>query len=72
MTHYAIELKKKLAQKMARVDADCMGVDYQSAYEHNLLMDSFELLQYWIEYFGVLDEPNEKLLEEMLIIKQLN
>ena len=53
---------------LAVVDEQCMGVNYQDAYEHNLLMDSFELLQYWIEYFGVFDEPNGELIEEMLII----
>ena len=68
MTNYSIELKKKLANKMAQVDEDCMGTDFQVAYEYNLMMDSFELLQYWIEYFGVFDESNCELLEQMFII----
>ena len=72
MTNYSIELKKKLAKTMAEVDVECLGSDYQDAYEHNLLMDSFELLEFWLDYFGVFEESNGKLLEDMLIFKKEN
>lgn len=71
---YSIELKKYLAKKMAKVDSDCMGVDFQLAYEHHLVSESFELLEYWLSYFGVYDEET-KLLQELHpnnICKQLN
>ena len=61
---YAFELKKKLAKKMAEVDEKCMGVDYGKAYEYHLTCESFELLEYWLSYFGVF-EGGEELLQEL-------
>jgi len=60
--NYPLELKKSLAQTMAKVDADCLGIDYQQTYEYHLTSESFELLQYWAEYFGVFDYPEDNLL----------
>lgn len=63
--NYPLELKKHLANKMAKVDADCMGIDYNDAYQYHLASESFELLSYWIEYFGVFDNPEDNLLNEL-------
>jgi hypothetical protein len=59
--NYSIELKKKLANEMAEVDSDNLGVTYQDAYEMHLCSDSFALLQYWIEYMGVFDGGEDRL-----------
>jgi hypothetical protein len=50
---------------MAKVDVDCMGLNYNDAYEYHLASESFELLSYWIEYFGVFDNPEDNLLNEL-------
>ena len=63
--NYPLKLKKHLASKMAKVDVDSMGIDYNDAYEYHLASESFELLTYWIEYFGVFDNPDDNLLEEL-------
>jgi len=63
--NYPLELKKNLAKKMAKVDSECMGIDYQDAYEYHLASESFELLAYWIEYFGAFDNPEDNLLNEL-------
>ena len=60
-----LKLKKHLANKMAKVDVDCMGLNYNEAYEYHLASESFELLSYWIEYFGVFDNPEDNLLNEL-------
>jgi hypothetical protein len=69
--NYPLQLKKKLAQTMAQVDHHCMGLDLLEAYEYHLASDSFELLHYWMEYFGVFDNPEENLLDQMLNPKTL-
>ena len=61
---YSFELKKKLAHIMAEVDKKCMGTDYQKAYEYHLCSESFELLEYWLSYFGVFD-GGEDMLQEL-------
>lgn len=63
--NYPLQLKKHLAKKMAKVDADSMGISYQDAYEFHLASESFELLAYWIEYFGVFDNPEDNLINEL-------
>jgi hypothetical protein len=71
---YSRELKKYLAKKMAQVDEQCMGATFQDAYEYHLSSESFELLEYWMSYFGVYDEE-QNLLQELHpdnILKQLN
>lgn len=60
---YPRELKKYLAKKMAKVDEQCMGANFEDAYEYHLSSESFELLEYWMSYFGVYDEAN--LLQEL-------
>lgn len=73
--NYPLELKKNLAKTMAKVDSQCMGIDFQQAYEYHLTTESFELLQYWAEYFGVFDHPEDNLLNLKLnpkFIKQQN
>jgi hypothetical protein len=59
--NYSIELKKKIAQEMAEIDSENLGVKYQDAYEKHLCSDSFALLQYWIEYMGIFDGGEERL-----------
>lgn len=63
--NYPLKLKIHLAKKMAKVDSDCMNINYQEAYEYHLASDSFELLFYWIEYFGVFDNPEDNLIDEL-------
>jgi hypothetical protein len=63
--NYSLKLKKHLANKMAKIDANCMGIDYNEAYEYHLASEAFELLAYWIEYFGVFDNPDDNLLDEL-------
>jgi hypothetical protein len=63
--NYPLKLKKHLANKMAKVDADCMGIDYNDAYEYHLASESFELLSYWAEYFGVFDNTEDNLINEL-------
>lgn len=58
---YSFELKKRLAKKMAKVDNECMGVNYKKAYEYHLYSESFELLEYWLSYFGVFDGGEDML-----------
>jgi hypothetical protein len=72
--NYPLLLKKYLANKMAKIDAHTMGIDYQDAYEFHLASESFELLSYWIEYYGVFDNPEDNLLDEInpQNLKQLN
>ena len=60
---YALELKKYLAKKMAKIDANCMGSDFDEAYEYHLASDSFELLEYYISYFGVYDGDDNVMQE---------
>jgi hypothetical protein len=51
-----------------------MGATFQDAYEYHLSSESFELLEYWMSYFGVYDEE-VNLLQELHpdnILKQLN
>lgn len=60
---YPRELKKYLAKKMAKVDEQCMGATFEDAYEYHLSSESFELLEYWMSYFGVYNEAN--LLQEL-------
>ncbi len=60
--NYALNLKVHLAKKMAKIDAENMGIDYQPCYEYFLTMESFELLEYWLSYFGVFDNPEDNLL----------
>lgn len=70
---YSRKLKIHLAKKMGKVDADVMGIDYNKAYEYHLASESFELLEYWVSYFGVYEEKN--LLQEIHpdnILKPLN
>ncbi len=62
---YPLELKKYLASKMAKVDVECMGVDFQQAYEYHLANDPFTLLEYWAEYFGAFDDMGENLFMEL-------
>jgi hypothetical protein len=63
--NYPLKLKKHLAKKMAKVDQEAMGLNYEECYEFFLAMESFELLSYWIEYFGVFDNPEDNLLNEL-------
>jgi hypothetical protein len=60
---YPFELKKYLSTKMAKVDAECMGVDFQQAYEYHLANDPFTLLEYWAEYFGAFDTEENLFIE---------
>lgn len=62
---YPLELKKSLANKMAKVDEQTMGIDFQKAYEYHLASDSFTLLEYWAEYFGAFDDMGENLFMEL-------
>lgn len=59
--NYSFKLKKALAKTMAEVDSKCMGVDESQAFEYHLTSDPFELLHYWIEYFGVFDGGEDML-----------
>lgn len=61
--NYSRELKKYLAKKMAKVDANCMGANFDDAYEYHLTTESFELLEYWISYFGVYEEEEQLWME---------
>jgi hypothetical protein len=63
--NYPLELKKSLANKMAKVDEQTMGIDFQKAYEYHLASDPFTLLEYWAEYFGAFDNPEDGLLNEL-------
>ena len=67
MSIYSLELKTHLAKKMAKIDSEILGIEFQSCYEYFLLMESFELLEYWLSYFGVFDNP-----EDNLLYKELN
>ena len=58
---YPRELKKHLAKKMAKVDAECMNTSFQEAYEYHLASESFDLLEYWMSYFGIFDEETNLL-----------
>lgn len=60
--NYPLELKRHLAKTMAKVDHDCMGTDFDKAYEFHLASESFELLAYWMEYFGVFEGGEELLV----------
>lgn len=63
--NYPFELKRHLANIMAKIDAEAMGISYQSAYEYHLASESFVLLEYWLSYFGVFDNPEDNLLEQL-------
>lgn len=69
--NYARELKKYLAKQMGRIDANAMGIDFQEAYEYHLASESFELLEYWVSYFGVY-EAEPELMQELHPNKILN
>ena len=60
-----LKLKKHLATKMAKLDVRSMGLPYQDLYEYYLAMESFELLYEWIDCFGVFDNPEDNLLDDL-------
>lgn len=72
--NYPRELKKYLAKKMAKVDANCMGADFNESYEYHLATESFELLEYYISYFGVYDGDDNIMqeLHPLNILKKIN
>lgn len=59
---YSRELKKKLSQAMANIDNLNLEIPFDEAYEYHLSSDPFELLHNWIEYFGVFDGGQDRLI----------
>ena len=59
---YSKELKIKLAEDLADIDAQNFLCSYEEAFIHHLTSDPFQLLEYWLDYFGVFDGGEDLLL----------
>lgn len=60
--NYSRELKIKLASDLADIDAQNFLCSYDEAFIHHLTSESFDLLQYWLDYFGVFDGGQDLLI----------